>query len=211
MSDLHLHGIAISTYTRSARMMLIEKGLDFAFETVDLGSPELKALHPFGKIPILRHGDLTLFETIAIGRYVDEAFDGPPLQPSDPAERAVMSQWASAIIDYVYPALIRHYLLDGYVRPKFAGQPPNRKAIEAALPDLESNLGILEEALSGRDAFVGDRPNLADYLLLPILHYMQGPPESAEMMGRLPGVSAWLESMSSRPSAQQTVPPSSAE
>ncbi len=102
MSKLTIYGIAPSTYTRSARMAAIEKGIEFDFEPVELGSPEHLALHPYGKVPIMRHGDLTLYETFAIGRYIDEAFDGPALQPSDTAERARMSH-GQRVIDYVYP------------------------------------------------------------------------------------------------------------
>lgn len=207
MSDLVIYGIPLSTYTRTARMALIEKGVEFEFSVIELGSSELLALHPFGKIPVMRHGDVTLFETFAIGRYVDESFDGPALQPADAAGRAGMSQWISATIDYVYPALIRNYLLRGYIRPQRAGQPPDRAAIDDALPDVEKSLGALETALGGRSALVGDSPTLADHLLLPIIFYMTKAPESAEVLGRLSNLSAWLETMSARPSAQQTVPP----
>ena len=207
MSKLIIYGIAQSTYTRSARMALIEKGVDFTFETVELGSPQHLALHPFGKIPILQHGDMRLYETFAIGRYVDEAFDGPTLQPSDPTDRAAMTQWVSATIDYVYPALIRNYLLAGYIFPQMAGEAPNRAAIDAALPDLEKNIGVLDGALAGRTALVGDTPTLADHILLPIVFYMNMAPESAELMGRHANLAAWLETMSARPSAQQTLPP----
>lgn len=208
MSNPVIYGIPPSTYTRTARMTFIEKGVEFEFMTVELGSPELLAMHPFGKIPALRHGGVTLFETFAIGRYVDETFEGPPLQPADATGRAEMTQWISATIDYVYPTLIRNYLLRGYIRPRMAGQPPDRDAIDAALPDVQNCLGTLDTALGGRSALVGDNPTLADLLLLPIVFYMTDVPESAEVLGRLANLSAWLESMSARPSAEQTVPPS---
>lgn len=211
MSKPVLYGIPQSTYTRTARIAFIEKGVDFEFSVIQLGSPELLALHPFGKIPALRHGDVTLFETFAISRYVDEAFDGPALQPSDAAGRAAMTQWISATIDYVYPALIRNYLLRGYILPKMAGQDPDREAIESALPDVERCLGTLDSALAGRSALVGDTPTLADHLVLPIVFYMTQAPESAGMLGGLARLSGWLETMSARPSAQQTVPPPPSE
>lgn len=207
MAEPIIYGLAPSTYTRTARMVLIEKGVEFDYQPVELGSQSHLALHPFGKVPILRHDDFMLFETFAICRYVDEAFDGPPLQPPEIAARATMTQWVSAIIDYTYPALIRNYLLAGYIRPQMAGEAPNRQAIEAALPDLEMNLEILDSALSGRTALVGDTPTLADHLLMPIIFYMNAAPESAEMLDRLEGLSAWLEIMSARPAAEQTVPP----
>jgi glutathione S-transferase len=58
----------------------------------------LRCIH-FGKVPALRNGDLTIFETAAIMRYVDEAFDGPQLQPPDPESRVQIEQWLSLIND----------------------------------------------------------------------------------------------------------------
>jgi glutathione S-transferase len=41
-------------------------------------TPEIDAVHPLGKIPALRHGDVTLAESRAICFYIDHAFGGPP-------------------------------------------------------------------------------------------------------------------------------------
>ena len=67
-------------------MALEAKGVAYRFEPVDIFSPDAdrdayRKLHPFMRIPALRHGDFTSIETGAINRYVDEAFPGPPLQP----------------------------------------------------------------------------------------------------------------------------------
>ena len=40
-----------------------------------MGKPEHLALHPFNRVPILRHGDFTVYETSAIASYIDEAFE----------------------------------------------------------------------------------------------------------------------------------------
>ncbi len=92
-----LYGAPYSTYTRSAIMALVAKNIDYRFETVDIFAPAARemgyqAIHPFMKIPALRHGDFTLYETGAINRYVDEAFPGPSLQPDDARLRARMNQ-----------------------------------------------------------------------------------------------------------------------
>ena len=76
-----------------------------------MASEAYRELHPFGKIPAMRHGDVTLFETSAIARYIDETFPGPRLQPADPRERAVMNQWISACNHYFYSDVIRRYVL----------------------------------------------------------------------------------------------------
>ena len=81
MSDIVVYGFAPSTFVRTARLALEEKGVDYELEAVDFGSEELLRLHPFGRIPAFAHGAVRLYETSAIVRYVDESFDGPALQP----------------------------------------------------------------------------------------------------------------------------------
>jgi glutathione S-transferase len=77
-----LHGPAYSTYTRTIRLVLEEKGVDYELNEVDLLSgqnhaPDHLERHPWGKVPAFEHDGFRLFETFAIGRYVDEAFPGP--------------------------------------------------------------------------------------------------------------------------------------
>ena len=62
--------------------------------------------HRNERVPILRHGDFTVYETSAIVGYIDDAFDGNKLTPADPQKRARMNQWISAVNGYYYPYLI---------------------------------------------------------------------------------------------------------
>ena len=84
MADPILYGPAFSTYARSVRLALEEKGVPYVLEEIDIFSganatPEYLARQPFGKVPALEHDGFRLYETGAILRYVDEAFDGPSL------------------------------------------------------------------------------------------------------------------------------------
>src|SRR5664279_1383653 len=86
-----------STYTRAVRMVCEEKGIDYELTERPLGSPELLAIHPLGKMPVLRHGDVELFESSAIATYLDRSFPGPDLFPSDPRRAALTEQWVSLV------------------------------------------------------------------------------------------------------------------
>lgn len=206
MTECTLYGFPQSTYVRTARMALAEKGVPYALDPVVPGAPELKALHPFGRIPAFRHRDLVLFETLAIARYVDEAFQGPPLQPQDVAARAVMTQWISAIIDSVYPSLVRNYLLV-YIRARMSGRQVDRAAIGAALPGMERAFEVLEHRLTEAPFLAGDMVSLADMFLLPIMDYMKSMPESAELLQGFANLGAWHGRVGERRSALDTVPP----
>ncbi len=206
MTDIIVYGPPQSSYVRTARIVLAEKGVACELAPIEFGSPEHLALHPFGRVPAMRHGDVTLFETFGITRYIDETFDGPALQPADPLERAQMTQWISAIVDSVYPATIRGYLMH-YVRATMSGSAPDRAAIDASLDALKSTLQTLDKALAGRSSIVGGATSLADWFLLPIVFYMTQSPEGGEIMKSCAGLTAWYEGLAGRPSAQQTLPP----
>lgn len=209
MSKLIIHGALASNYVRAAALACEEKGVAYDIDPVgsggiaDLKTPEHKARHPWGRIPAMTHGDVRLFEAAAICRYVDEAFDGPNLQPTDAAGRGRMEQWVSAAICYLAPSMTRDYSAL-YV---FAGDDgPDRAAVEAAVPTLEENTAILEKALSGQDFLVGSDVTIPDLLLVPALFYMNMFPEGQKVLAGRPKTSAYLGRMAARDSFTKTMP-----
>src|SRR3984957_16241091 len=90
-------GSSRSTYTRVACMVCEEKRIEYVLSEAMLGAPEIRAIHPFGKMPVLRHGDVELFESKAIATYLDRRFPGPSLFPNDPHLGALAEQWVSVV------------------------------------------------------------------------------------------------------------------
>jgi glutathione S-transferase len=205
MPDVVIYGIPPSTYTRTARLACEEKGAPYRLEPIEFGSAQHRALHPFGKIPILEHGDVRLFETLAITRYIDEAFDGPALQPKDAKARAMMSQWISATLDYVYPVIVRGLILPRLVFPS-RGVPVDEAAVKANLPKVEETLRILDGALGKQRFFVGDALSLADLFVLPIVPYVGMVPDSAPLLDKCANLKRWRDAMLARKSAPATEP-----
>lgn len=206
MATITIHGWAPSTYTRTARMYCLEKGIDHALEPIEMGSDAHRALHPFAKIPIMDHGDFRLYETPAIGRYVDEAFDGPPLQPADPGARAVMTQWISVLEDYLYDAMIRGVVAPRVVYP-MRGLEPDEKLIAASMPKVVDQLAVLDKGLTGLAYFAGDAPSLADWLVEPVITYLRNTPDAGAAVNGSKNVAAWHDRMMARPSFAATMPP----
>jgi glutathione S-transferase len=205
MSEPILYGFPRSTYVRTARMALEEKGVAYRMEPANLGSEEYQKLHPYRKMPAFQHGDVTLYETLAITSYIDGVFAGPPLEPRDPVDRAFMLQWISVIGAYAYDALIRRYAFH-YIFPKGADNKPDQQAIEAALPDVRRQLKLLEEGYGSREYLVGDQVTLADLFLAPILVYVSSFPEGKEALAGFPGVQRGIAAMHRRESFQKTIP-----
>jgi len=110
MPALQIIGMPQSTYVRTSRLTAHEKGVDYDLVVEMPYSDAVSAIHPFGRVPVMRHGDVELFESKAINTYIDRAFDGPALIPADPAGQARMEQWVSVINTVIDPLLIRRYL-----------------------------------------------------------------------------------------------------
>src|SRR5438128_677619 len=108
MSELLVYGFPRSTFVNIVRMVLTHKEVPYTFRDLEpeMGKPSHLALHPFNRVPILRHGDFTVYETSAIVAYLEETFPTPALQPKSIHDRAHMNQWISAVNSYYYPYMI---------------------------------------------------------------------------------------------------------
>ena len=188
-----------STYTRSARLAFLEKGIAHELKASPPHSPEISAFHPWGKIPALKLGDESLYETSAILRYIDEVYPGPALMPADPLARAKAEQFISAFNSYMDRALVRDYVLH-YVFPRGADGKPDRVAIEAAVPQIRKALAVLDAAYGERDYLIGEAPTLPDLLLAPAIAYLGLFPEGKELLAQHANVRRAHEVFAARPS-----------
>ncbi len=204
-----LHGPGYSTYVRTARLALEEKGVDYDLNEINFiadGIPDDHlARHPFGKVPALSHGDFEVYETVAIARYIDEAFDGPALQPSDAAGRARMTQVSAILDSYTYPTAITGVFIQRAVMPMIGGET-DKAAISAALPEAAKAMGVLNEMLGERDYLVGDGLTIADLHLVPIYDYFRQTPEGEGVLAETPALRRWWDTMSQRASVNATTP-----
>ena len=207
MSKPILYGPAYSTYVRSARMAMEEKGVDYDLVEVDFLQGPMPAeqieRHPFSKVPAFDHNGFKLYEVCAIGRYVDEEFDGPPLQPEKASDRARMTQIISILDSYTYPRVVGDLVIQRLVMPML-GNEPDEAVISAALPEITKNINTLEELRGDNTFLAGDSLTLADLHLVPIFDYFQSTPESAAIMEKAPGLNAWWEEIRGRSSVQNT-------
>jgi glutathione S-transferase len=206
MPAIEIIGAPQSNFVRTVRIACMEKGVPYTLTPARPHTPEVDAIHPLGKIPVMRHGDLALCESKAIGSYIDTAFDGPPLIPRDPVGAARTEQWISLINTAIDPLLMRQYLAAYF----FSGLPdgaPDRAKVDAALPKVREMFALLERELGTRAYLAGDTFTLADAFLLPVIHYMRLLPESGEMVKASPSVAAWFDRVVARPSGRETEPP----
>src|SRR6201997_5212309 len=205
MSDPIVYGFPRSTYVNIVRLVLTYKGVAYTFQDLEpvMGKPEHLALHPFNRVPILRHGDFTVYETSAIASYVDQAFPGPRLTPQDVRVRARMNQWVSAVNSYYYPYMIYHVTHERLVFPEL-GIASDEKVVAHALPKVELALGVMERELGhGHEFLLGAELSLADFFILPSTFAFSLTEEGRKIYPKFPAFCRWRERMESLPATQK--------
>jgi glutathione S-transferase len=212
MSDPIVYGFPRSTYVNIVRLVLTHKDVPYTFHDLEtvIGKPEHLALHPFNRVPILRHDDFTIYETSAIASYVDDAFGGPRLTPRDVHARARMNQWLSAVNSYYYPYMIYHVTHERIVFPEL-GIASDEKVVAHALPKIEVGLGVMERGLShGQEYLLGSELSLADFFILPSTFSFSLTEEGRKMYPKYPAFCRWrdrMENLSTTQKLRAALPP----
>ena len=189
---VELIGYRYSVYLRIARMVLLEKGVAFTHGEVDpfAGAPDwYLALHPFARVPTLRHDGFVLYETSAIARYVDAAFPGARLVPEEARALGRMQQVISIVDSYAYRPMVRQVFSNAVFRPR-VGAAVDAAEISAGLAAAGVVLGALE-ALVDEAWMAGGQMSLADLHLAPMMAYFVAAPEGAAMMRDYPRLARW--------------------
>jgi len=192
-NTVELFGADYSVYFRICRIVLAEKGVEYAHHCVDIfaddGLPQdYLHLNPFGRIPSFRHGDFVLYETDAITTYIDEAFDGPDLKPRDLQARARARQ----IMRLADSELYKHLVWGVFVPWKDKAAMPGLQRADLTLTELQR--------LAGKRWMAGDKFSLADAYVYPMLKYFSLVPDGAAKLASFDHLNGWMETMSHRDS-----------
>jgi len=204
-----LHGYQYSVYVRIARLALAEKGVAYERAEVNPFAADVPTgylpMHPFRRVPVLVHDDFVLYETQAITRYIDETFPGPRLQPSEPRERARMTQIISIVDSYAYWPMVRQVYSHSVFRPR-TGDAVDPKEIMRGLEGAVRALGALEALAAVGRFLIGSELSLADLHLAPMIAYFVAAPEARAVIANYPKLSNWWQAMQRRESLRATDP-----
>jgi glutathione S-transferase len=207
MSGFTVHTIPGSPFARSVMAVLEEKGATWRIAPLAPGShrqqPHL-SLHPFGRMPVLEHGDFVLYETQAILRYLDRVLPAPPLTPADPRDAARMDQVMNINDWYLFQGVADVIAFQRVVGPRIMGLTPDEAAIEAAMPKAHTVFNELARLLGAQPYFAGHQASLADFLVASQMDFLAQTPEWAPLTAETPTLLAWLERMLARPGMRRT-------
>jgi glutathione S-transferase len=207
MTDITVYGVPGSPYLRSALLGLHEKGASYRLAALQgpgaVRSEDHLRRHPFGRVPVLEHGEFRLYETQAILRYLDAVLPGPALQPQEPRAAARMNQIAGIVDWYVFPYITVGITAERFMSQLFWNRPPNEANITQAVPRAWVCVRELERLLGSSEFLTGDTLSIADLMVAPHLQFFRATPEAEQLM-RGTSLDAWLKRMQARPSMQAT-------
>lgn len=199
---LEIIGFARSNFVRTVRMVAEEKGVAYEHVPEMPHSDVIKALHPLGQIPAMRHDGFELFESMAIAHYIDRVFDGAEMIPADAQAAALVNQWASFVQTSVDRLILRQYVVQ-YLFNKDADGNVVRTEIDQAVKRFPKMFGVLDNAI--KNGFLaGGTFSVADCFLMPILAGAQMFPEGKEAFDGAPNLKAYFEAHAQRPSFANT-------
>ena len=112
MSKLQFITAEVCPFAQRSHLALLEKSLEFEHLEVDLASkPEwFEEASPYSKVPVLRDGDVRVYESSIINEYLEEAYPERALMPADPGQRAEARIWIDFDNTKIVPTFYRALL-----------------------------------------------------------------------------------------------------
>lgn len=158
-----------------------------------LDDPGYRAMNPNALVPTIRDGDLTLWESSAIVRYLSAKYADGLLFPTDPAQRAIVDQWTDWTNTRFQPAWIGVFWSAYRTKP----EKQDKTAITKNLAEAGKCFAILDRRLSETPFLGGNGLTYADIIAGAGLYRWYTMPDIERP--ETPAVAAWYERLKERP------------
>ena len=200
-------------------LALEHKQLDYVSHMLQLSrqdqkSPQMLALNPRGRVPVLKDGDYVVFESLAVLYYLDLKYPEPTLFGRSPEEAAVIMRVICEFQAYTEDHLMRICrALEG------GGQiaPQRRDLLTDAMHVVAREARTIEGRLSKSDWIVGESYSAVDMVIFPAIQLLRRAldrPGGRELSSRFlpisanyPALGRWLARIEALPGYQRTYPP----
>ena len=148
-------------------------GADYTLTRVDYfkddqKSPEVVAINPNATIPVMRDGDLVLWESNSIMQYAADKVGNASAYPTDLATRADVNRWLLWECSAWFSTCYVH-LVENCVKP-LLGDRPDPAVLDGEAPNFHKLAGIMDARLSGSAYLCADQPTIADVAVASPMH-----------------------------------------
>lgn len=201
---LEIHGRATSSNVQAVMWLVAELGIEH--RRLDVGgefggnqTPEFLAMNPMGRVPVADDGEVTMFESQAILRYLAARHGGGTLWPADTVLRAPVDQWMEWAKVNVAPAII-YKVFWQLVRTSAADRDHGR--VEEGIAELKELMAIADARIGESGWLAGPEMTLADITFgTQLYRYFTLPFSKAD----LPALQGYYDRLCGRPAYAEHV------
>lgn len=209
--EIKVYGHPISIAAQRAVLSIEEKGLEYEYVHIDLFTGQQKkepliSINPFGQVPGFEDGDLKLFESRAITKYIAHAYadKGTPLLDHDPKKMAIIGLWME-VESQKFDASASKLNYEVVIKP-IKGMTSDEAVAEELKGQLGSVLDIYEARLAVCKYLGGDDYSLADLHHIPLINNLMKT-KYKDVFEDRPNVKAWCANILGRPATQKVLGP----
>jgi len=179
-----------------ARWALEEAGLDYKVRLLGQQRPADYLLEqPFDQVPILREGELQIFESGAIAQYIGEKSEA--LLPRDGQGKYRAIQWTYAALNSVEPAILNLLLIDIF----YAGEEWATLRRPGAADFAKQKLKRVADWLGDKSWLEGDHFTIGDLLMVTVLRFLR----HTDLVAGFPNLAAYQKRGEARPAFQRAL------
>ena len=182
------------------------------FDKQEQQSPQMLKLNPRGRVPVLKHGDYVVFESVAVLYYLDEKYPDKPIFGANPEEAGVIMRVICEFMAYAEPSLRE------ITAAVFTGRVPEQiDQLTDAMHIVAREARTIEGRLSKEQWIVGAEYSAADMVIFPwiqVLRRALNRSTAAELGARFlpmernyPALARWIHRIESLPGYERTYPP----
>jgi glutathione S-transferase len=224
---IDLYWASGSAYSWRVLLALEHKRLPFnshllQFSRQEQKSPQMLALNPRGRVPVLKDGDYVVFESLAVLYYLDLKYPEPPIFGRTPEEAGVIMRVINEFQAYTEESLMmicRALFESGRFEP---GDEPHGidlhgERITGAMHVVAREARTIEQRLSRSDWIVGEGYSACDMVIFPAIQLLRRAldrPLGRELSSRFlpieanyPALGRWLARIEALPGYERTYPP----
>jgi len=214
---IEAYWISGSPFSWRMLLALEIKQIEYQSKLLDVSNGDLKAeaflqLNPNGKVPVLKDGDIIIYESIAILAYLESKFPAISLFGRAPKETGLIWQCIMELENTVHSAFYRVFW------PLWMGEAASKaEHIKTKARRAQDELKKIDTLLKSNRYLVGNNVSAADIILFPSMQCLINALERADCKNlnldilpiklNYPNIAAWIKRIESSSGFSNTYPP----